>query len=68
MMPPLAQFDAGVSVYWYLLPLVVVVSLVYSATRHEELPLIFGRAARLSVLILAFMGLTLLALLGLQSL
>lgn len=61
-----AQIGAAGAVYWLLLPLVAVVSLVYSATRHEEWPLIWRRAARLAVLILGFMMLILAILLGLQ--
>lgn len=37
-----------VHVYWYVLPLVIAISLVYSASRHEQWPRIFGHAARLS--------------------
>ena len=46
----------GRNVYWYLLPLIVVVSLVYSATRYEEWPIILRRAVRLAVFIAGFMG------------
>lgn len=63
-----AQIGAAGAVYWLLLPLVAVVSLVYSATRHEEWPLIWRRAARLAVLILGIMMLILAILLGLQLL
>ena len=59
---------AAGSVYWLLLPLVAVVSLVYSATRHEEWPLIVRRAVRLTVLILGFLLLILSVLLGNQLL
>ena len=54
--------------YWQLLPLVLVVSLVYSATRHEQWSLIWRRTLRLSVFILAFMATTLAILWGLQTL
>ena len=63
-----AQIGAAGAVYWLLLPLVAVVSLVYSATRHEEWPLICRRAARLAVLILGFMLLILAILLGILRL
>ena len=56
------------SPYWYLLPLVIVVSLVYSATRHEEWPLIWRRAVRLAIFILCFMAVTLAILWGIQLL
>jgi hypothetical protein len=42
-------------VNWHLLPLALVVSLVYAATRHEETPAILAHATRFFVLILAFM-------------
>lgn len=41
---------------WYALPIIVSVSLVYSATRHEEMGAILVHAARFAVWILAFMG------------
>jgi len=68
MMRLWAQLMLGNSDYLYLLPLVVVVSLVYSGTRHEEWSLIWRRAIRLGIFILVFMGLTLALLLGLQLL
>ncbi len=36
-----------IHVYWYVIPLVIAVSLVYSATRHESWRRIFGHAFRL---------------------
>ena len=39
----------------HALPLIVLISLVYSATRHERWPTIFRHAVRLTVLISAFM-------------
>ena len=33
--------------YWFLLPLVVAISLVYSASRHEEWPRIWWQSLRL---------------------
>jgi hypothetical protein len=49
---------ADIHVYWYVIPLVLAISFVYSASRHESWPRIFGHAARLcgmifGVLILA---------------
>ncbi len=40
---------------WYLVPLLVVVSLVYAATRHEYLLPILGHAFRFAFWILGFM-------------
>ena len=65
-MTPAMAAGAEPNLLIHLLPLVAVVSLVYSATRHDEWPLIFRRAARLATLILAFMGLILIVLLGFQ--
>jgi hypothetical protein len=42
---------------WYALPLVVVVSLVYSATRHEQLGPILVHAVRFAGWIVGFMAL-----------
>ena len=53
---------AEVNLMWYSLPLIVAISLVYSATRHEEMAPIFGHAARLAVMITVFMVLILLVL------
>jgi hypothetical protein len=62
-------FTIGVvSEYWHLLPLVIVVSIVYSATRHEQWSLIWRRALRLTVFILVFMATTLAVLWGVQML
>ncbi|WP_425395742.1 hypothetical protein [Aeoliella sp.] len=41
---------------WYALPLVVSVSLVYAATRHEEVPQILNHAWRFAMWIFVFMG------------
>jgi hypothetical protein len=41
---------------WYALPLIVVVSLVYGATRHENLREIFVHAFRSGVWVLGFMA------------
>jgi hypothetical protein len=59
---------AAASDYWQLVPLVIVVSIVYSATRHERWALIWRRAVRLTVFILVFMATTLAVLWGLQTL
>lgn len=42
---------------WYALPLVVSVSLVYAATRHEEVGKILAHAWHFGLWIVLFMGL-----------
>ena len=49
---------AMIHVYWYVLPLVVAISLVYAASRHESWPLIWSHAFRLSAWILGLLVLT----------
>ncbi|MEE8452510.1 MAG: hypothetical protein V3R99_11370 [Thermoguttaceae bacterium] len=46
----------GINDMWYTLPLIVAVSLVYSATRHEEVNPILVHALRIGVWVLGFMG------------
>jgi hypothetical protein len=41
---------------WYAIPLIVVVSLVYGATRHENLREIFVHSFRSAVWVLGFMA------------
>ena len=41
---------------WFAVPIIVSVSLVYSATRHEELGPIVVHAARFAVWIVVFMA------------
>jgi len=43
------------NVYWLVLPLVVAISLVYSASRHESWPRIWSRSFRLCLWILAIL-------------
>ncbi|MBN2474677.1 MAG: hypothetical protein JXB62_08715 [Pirellulales bacterium] len=47
---------ARVNDMWYALPLVIAVSLVYSATRHEQLGSILSHAVRIGVWIVGFMA------------
>jgi hypothetical protein len=47
---------AGQNQIWYLLPLVVAVSLVWSATRHEDMGLILQRALRAGLTILGLLA------------
>jgi hypothetical protein len=47
-----------IHVYWFVLPLVVSISLVYAASRHESWPRIWWHATRLSLWILGILVLT----------
>lgn len=51
---------------WYVLPLIITVSLVYAATRHEEMGPILRHALRVGVWIVGFLavGFVLLAFLS----
>ncbi len=51
---------------WYLAPLVVVVSLVYCATRHEDVGMILRHALQFSVTLIGLLivGAVVLAVLG----
>ena len=42
-------------IYWLILPLVIAISLVYSATRHESWPRIWLHSLRLSLSILGLL-------------
>jgi hypothetical protein len=42
--------------FWYALPLIVAVSLVYAATRHEAMEPILRHALRVAVWIVGFMA------------
>lgn len=46
---------AEINFMWHAVPLIVSISLVYSATHHEALRPIFTHAARLGVMITGFM-------------
>jgi hypothetical protein len=52
--------------FWHLVPLIVVVSLVYGATRHERWSDIFDHALRFGVWILGFLALIFAVLLWLS--
>jgi hypothetical protein len=54
MLPGLLM--AQTSMMWYSLPLIVVISLVYSATRHEAMGAILSHALRLGTMIAVFMA------------
>jgi heme/copper-type cytochrome/quinol oxidase subunit 2 len=47
---------AAINMMWYALPLIVVISLVYSATRHEAIGAILSHSMRLAVMITGFMA------------
>lgn len=51
------------NIYWFVLPLVIAISLVYAASRHESWRLIWSHAARLCALILGVLVLTTVVLL-----
>ena len=57
---------ATVNMMWFALPLVVSISLVYSATRHEAMPSILSHSLRLGLMIGLFM-VGIMALLALLS-
>lgn len=51
-----ALLGARVNDLWYMVPLIVVIALVYSATRHERLGSILLGTARTALWIVCFMG------------
>jgi len=55
-MDPLMLAVAGPNDMWYALPLVIAVSLVYSATRHEQVGPILTHAVRIGIWITGFMA------------
>jgi hypothetical protein len=40
---------------WYALPAIIAISLVYAATRHEQMRPLLAHASRVGVMILGFM-------------
>lgn len=54
MIPPVFAAQQ-INQLWYALPLVVVVSLVYAATRHEEMGEILSHAVRVGTMVVGFM-------------
>lgn len=58
----------GAAQLWYALPLLVTVSLVYAATRHEEMKPILQHALRFGIWVVVFMVLVLLLVMGLSAL
>ena len=55
----LAAGTGSISRLWFLLPLIVVISLVYSASRYEMPDRIIRRAGRLGLQIAGFMAVVL---------
>ena len=55
------------SLYWHLPVMLVIVSLVYSATRYDDWDLILHHAIRGAVYIVVFMGTVFLVLFGLST-
>ena len=63
-MNPFLLIGLATNQLWYALPLVVVVSLVYAATRHEDLGPILSHALRIGAWIVVFMVVVFLVLLA----
>lgn len=57
-------FAAHIHNLYYAVPLIIVVSLVYSATRHEYMQAIISGAIRVAIWITVFMALIFLVLWG----
>ncbi len=55
-MPSFVLPLAEINLMWYSVPLIVAISLVYSATRHEAMGSILSHAVRLGLMIAAFMA------------
>lgn len=49
----------GAARLWYAVPLITSVSLVYAATRHEEMDHILIHAARFAIWVVVFMAIVL---------
>jgi len=62
MMHPPFFVAAQVNQLWYALPLLVVISLVYAATRHEQMRPILLHALRFGAMVVGFMGAVLVVL------
>jgi len=55
-MLPMLLATLRVNDFWYALPLVVAISLVYAASRHEQTGLLLHHAARIALWIVGFMA------------
>lgn len=49
------RFDLRTADLWYAVPLIIAVSLVYAATRHEQMRPILVHAGRVAIWIAGFM-------------
>jgi hypothetical protein len=58
---------SSLSVYFFVLPLAMAISLVYAASRHESWPRIWKHATRLFVTILVILGVATLLLMGINT-
>ncbi len=63
----LAAGAGSINRLWFLFPLIGIISLVYSASRHEAPDRIFRRAGRLCLQISGFMAVVLVLLAWLSS-
>ena len=52
---------------WNAVPLIVIISLVYAASRNETMPAIVAQATRLAIYITAFLAAVFVLLMVLQS-
>jgi hypothetical protein len=50
-----SRFDLRTADLWYSVPLIIAVSLVYAATRHEQMRPILIHAGRVAIWIAGFM-------------
>jgi hypothetical protein len=57
----------NIHVYWFVIPLVVAISLVYAASRHESWRLIFSQAIRLCGMMFSVLIVTTVILLVVNS-
>jgi hypothetical protein len=55
----LTVLEAGATRLWYAVPLITSVSLVYAATRHEQMGPILIHALRFAIWIVVFMAIVL---------
>jgi hypothetical protein len=56
-----------INAYWFAPPLILVISLVYAASRHEAWPLIFRHATRLFLMIAGILAVVTLILLVINT-
>ncbi|WP_235963856.1 hypothetical protein [Tautonia rosea] len=56
-----------INAYWFAPPLILVISLVYAASRHEAWPLIFRHATRLFLMITGILALVTIILLVINT-